>query len=186
MNICIDPGHGGDHDGAVGPSHTLEKNINLSTARVLRDALAEMGHGALLTREYDTAVPLHVRCEIANKWPADLFISLHCNANANSEYTGVECYTSKGFTAADNWAERFQAALLKAFPDHKDFAGKGTSEENFYVLRNTAMPAVLVEMEFISNPKMELWLKQYYPAVARVIADEIGSANKSTDKPIEV
>ncbi|MDH5541955.1 MAG: N-acetylmuramoyl-L-alanine amidase [Nitrospinota bacterium] len=160
MKICIDPGHGGSALGAVGPGGTFEKDINLSVALYLSMGLRAFGHTVELTRSDDSTVSLQERCAIANDFSADLFLSIHCNANEDRTVTGIECYTTKGETESDRWAELIKASLMEHFPGHKDFAGKGLSEENFYVLKHTRMPAVLVELEFISNPEMEQVLKE--------------------------
>jgi len=183
MRVVIDCGHGGDETetsfGAKGVGETLEKNINLLVGGNLVFWLHKYGHEVKVTRKTDIDVSLRERVEMANNWEADLFVSLHCNGNDDQSYEGIECYTSKGHTAADTWAARFQNALLKAFPDHKDFAGKGPSEENFYVLRNTVPPAVLIEIEFITNPKQEKFLNENYAKIAKVIADELGNIKEA-------
>lgn len=176
MKICIDPGHGGSDPGAVGPAGTKEKEVTRLIGLALQDRLIAMGHQVELTRYVDLFVPLAVRVNIANHYPADLFISLHCNAAAKREITGIEVYTVKGTGESRTWAKRIHEGLLKRFPDHKDFAGPGPSEANFYVLRHTDMPAVLIEAEFISNPDQELFLAGHFKEIAAAIAGAIGNA----------
>lgn len=173
MKICIDPGHGGEAPGAIGPSRTTEKSITLKMGLILHDELMREGHLVVITRTEDVTMGLRRRVNIAESFGADLFLSLHCNANINRDFQGIECYTSKGQTAADPWARKIQDALLAVFTDHKDFAGKGISEENFYVLINTSMPAVLIEAEFISHPIQEHFLKHNYRKIAETIAKSI-------------
>lgn len=185
MKICIDPGHGGQYLGAIGPAGTNEKDINLAIGLALHDILIEHGHGVVLTRADDTnplytlggskiSRKLRKRVEIAHDFHADLFISLHCNAAGNPRVQGIEVYTTKGQTDADHWAKKIQGALLMRFPDHRDFADPGPSEDNLYVLTNTRMPAVLIEAEFITHPKQEAFLLSH----GRAIAEAIGGAIK--------
>lgn len=91
--IVVDPGHGGKDPGAVGPGGTYEKDVTLAMARRLADKLRkELGCEVILTRNGDVFLPLEERTAIANKVGADLFISLHANANHNRQAFGVETY----------------------------------------------------------------------------------------------
>jgi len=173
MKIVIDAGHGGNATGAIGADGTEEKTLNLYAAIALQSFLLKQGHQVLMTRLLDVDVSLSGRTKFANKLNADLFLSLHCNANRNRRAKGIECYTSKGETKSDKWARKIQTLLLTIFKDRKDFAGKGSSEENFYVLHKTKMPAVLIEMGFISNDEEREWLKKNYPSIAWAISNAI-------------
>jgi N-acetylmuramoyl-L-alanine amidase len=91
--IVLDPGHGGKDPGTVGGRGTEEKTLNLAFAMTLADILrAQYGYEVLLTRTDDTFIPLGQRPRIANKWNADLFISLHCNASLSAQLHGFEVY----------------------------------------------------------------------------------------------
>ncbi len=91
--IVVDAGHGGKDPGAVGPSGVLEKDVTLAMAKVLARKLeAELGCEVILTRDGDVYLPLEERTAIANKVGADLFISIHANANRNRSAYGVETY----------------------------------------------------------------------------------------------
>jgi N-acetylmuramoyl-L-alanine amidase len=91
--IVIDPGHGGHDPGAIGPAGTNEKDVTLAIAYELKKLLDEDGsYKAILTRSDDRFIPLGERAEIANKLHADLFISIHCNANINRSVDGFEIY----------------------------------------------------------------------------------------------
>ena len=91
--IVVDAGHGGKDAGAIGPSGTKEKDINLlialELARVLR---VEGEYDVLLTRSSDTFIPLIDRSQFANQNKADLFISIHCNASVSKSQKGFEVY----------------------------------------------------------------------------------------------
>lgn len=86
--IVIDPGHGGDDLGAVGPSGILEKDIVLEISNHLQRMLIDEGFKVILTRDDDRFVPLSDRTKIANEAGADLFISIHANAAKNKKANG--------------------------------------------------------------------------------------------------
>jgi N-acetylmuramoyl-L-alanine amidase len=87
--IVIDPGHGGDDNGAIGPSKTKEKDIVLDIAKKLRDILERSDFKVILTRDDDRFIPLGDRTDIANEAEADLFVSIHCNAASNKKANGT-------------------------------------------------------------------------------------------------
>ncbi|PLX75332.1 MAG: N-acetylmuramoyl-L-alanine amidase [Desulfuromonas sp.] len=91
--IVVDAGHGGKDPGAVGPGGTYEKDVTLAMARRLAEKLRKkLGCEVILTRNGDVFLPLEERTAIANKVGADLFISLHANANNSRKAYGVETY----------------------------------------------------------------------------------------------
>ena len=90
--IVIDPGHGGYDPGAIGKSGLKEKNINLDIAKRLYNILKDEGVEVAMTRSDDTFIPLSQRAKIANSCGADLFISIHSNANRVKSMSGFEVY----------------------------------------------------------------------------------------------
>ncbi len=91
--IVVDAGHGGKDPGAVGPTGLYEKTVTLAMAKQLKKQLEEsLGCEVILTRDRDVYLPLEERTAIANKVGADLFISVHANANKNRDAYGVETY----------------------------------------------------------------------------------------------
>ncbi len=89
----VDAGHGGKDPGAVGPSNVLEKDVTLAMAKSLAKRLEkDLGCEVILTRDRDVYLPLEERTAIANRVGADLFISIHANANKSSKAYGVETY----------------------------------------------------------------------------------------------
>lgn len=172
MRIVIDPGHGGADSGAVGPGGTREKDVNLAVAKLLAGYLQPVA-GIKLTRDSDRRLggsesdDLAERVRIAETWRADYFISLHCNA-ASPAARGVETYAYKPGGKGEQLARAVQAGLVKATgcPD------RGVKFAGYYVLRKTSMPAILVEMGFISNPGEEKLLDDpaFQDRLARAIA----------------
>ncbi len=179
MRIMIDSGHGGKDPGACGRNRT-EKEVVLEVARSLRNLLEEAGHTVLLSRNADVYVPLSSRTCRANEWPADLFLSLHCNGATSPEAHGFEVWTSRGETRADALAEKILEAWRFRFPSvklRKDLSdGDGDKESQFWVLRKTWMPACLVELGFITHPDFERLTEdpKMVNAWAQALAEAIG------------
>ena len=104
--VVIDPGHGGEDPGAIGPNGTREKDIVLAVARKLQKALDETGEfKAFLTRRGDYFVALYDRVRIAMEYGADLFISLHVNANNSRSVRGSSVYCLSPQGASDKAAQ---------------------------------------------------------------------------------
>ncbi len=179
MRIVADPGHGGRDSGAVGPSGVQEKVVVLPVAKKLADILAAAGAQVRMTRTDDSEPSLAQRAAISNSFSADLFISIHANAYSSPTAKGVEVWTCKGQTAADPLAECIANSLQVTFPglvfraDMSD--GDQDKEANYYVLRYTNAPAVLVELAFITNPVEEELLNSadYQEKAAWAIAEGI-------------
>lgn len=181
MRVVIDPGHGGTDPGAVNNSLKLkEASVALNYALLLKRTLISLGHSAVTTRVDDNFINLADRCEIAGAYNADLFISLHCNAAESASAKGIEVWTSPGQTSSDDLATAMLNTFKQSFPGktiRSDFAdGDADRESKFYVLIHTAMPAVLVELGFISNSEDAIWLtdmrtiSKYCDAIALSIA----------------
>jgi N-acetylmuramoyl-L-alanine amidase len=107
VTITIDPGHGGEDPGAVGRRGTYEKTITLAVAKRLKEKLDnEPNMRAMLTRDSDYFVPLHVRVQKARRVQADLFVSIHADAfiKPSARGSSVFCLSEKGATSsAANW-----------------------------------------------------------------------------------
>jgi len=91
--VAIDPGHGGEDPGAIGPTGLQEKDVVLAVAMLLRDRLnANSNMRAMLTRDADFFVPLHERVKKARRVQADLFVSIHADAFMNPEARGASVF----------------------------------------------------------------------------------------------
>lgn len=115
--VAIDAGHGGDDPGAIGHRRLQEADITLAIAKKLKAVLDQMpGVSAVLTRTGDYFIPLRKRMDIARRYQADLFMSIHCNASRNRDATGTEVYflsmTGATDEAARSVAEKENAADL--------------------------------------------------------------------------
>lgn len=154
QTIVIDPGHGGTDPGGVG-NGLQEKNIVLDVSLRFRDLLLadtadSAGGGAWtvhLTRDDDTFVGLSARADYANSLGADRFMSIHSNAFSDPSANGTETFS---FTdTGDGAALRnlVQEEMIAAW----GLRDRGNKVANFAVLRETAMPAILHELAFITN-----------------------------------
>ena len=93
LRIVIDPGHGGKDTGAIGPSGIKEKTVTLAVSKKLVQILkTKFDAQVFLTRTEDKTMPLEMRNAFANKKKADLFISIHANANKDRKVSGIETY----------------------------------------------------------------------------------------------
>lgn len=92
QRVVLDPGHGGEDPGAIGKKGQKEKDVVLAVATELRTLLAAKGLEVIMTRESDIFIPLENRPVIANQQKADLFISIHANANRNRKRRGVQTF----------------------------------------------------------------------------------------------
>lgn len=176
--IVLDPGHGGGDPGCVNRwLGVREKDVTLDVALRLRDLLTAQGWTVLMTREDDRdvswagspdKVELQSRCDVANRNGADLFVSLHCNASVSSGAAGTSVY----------WYKEEDADLARslefALGERLGFEHDGLLRDGFYVLRNTEMPSVLVEMAFLTNAREGAMLAD--PSVRQRIAEELAAA----------
>lgn len=124
--VVIDPGHGGKDPGAIGPGGTYEKDVVLQVARKLKARIdRDKGMKAILTRDSDTFLPLRERMDIAHRHKADLFISVHADANPSANVSGSSVYilSAKG---ASSEAARLLAESENAY-DVK-FGGRSLSD----------------------------------------------------------
>lgn len=181
MKLVIDPGHGGSDPGAIGPGGTREKDINLAVSSRLAALLIRKKHEVTLTRTGNVFLSLATRASLANLRKADAFISIHCNAAISPAAHGYEIWTSRGQTRSDALASRITAAWSLEFPSmtiRADWSdGDVDKEAGFAVLVKTAMPAVLIELQFISHPQWEKWLndKTSQDRMAAAIAAGVGA-----------
>ncbi len=156
MLIVLDAGHGGDDPGAIGRDGTYEKEFTLDIAQRLKRLLTREGAHIMMTRDSDRSLGLENRSTLANVNHADLFISIHINSFFYPFTHGTETYYYKAQDEA--FAKAVHHSIVSALkrPD------KGLKKARLYVLRNTNMPAVLVEPFFITNTEDCLMLNQPY------------------------
>ncbi|WP_235620716.1 N-acetylmuramoyl-L-alanine amidase [Halothece sp. PCC 7418] len=144
--VVLDPGHGGKDPGAVGIGGLQEKNVVLPISHHVRKTLERNGLQVKMTRWDDRFISLGGRTEMANRADADLFISIHANAISMSrpDVNGTETFYYANGRAL---AQAIQRSILSKI----NMRDRGVKKANFYVLRNSAMPAVLVEVGFVTG-----------------------------------
>lgn len=151
--VVLDPGHGGAQAGAFYYG-VREADVNLAIALKLRDKLAAAGARVVMTRATDQlaappriaiAAELQARVDIAKAVDADIFVSVHSNAHDKEETNGAITFYAPG--RPTDLARAIQEGLIL----ETGAVNKGVRPANFYVLRNSDIPAVLVEVGFMSN-----------------------------------
>lgn len=169
--IALDAGHGGQYSGAYYEG-TAEKDLNLSMTLKLNRVLQALGYQTLLTRSEDVDISLVARSRLANQAQADLFVSVHCNASeSNTAFQGLYVYHYPASGEGSALAQKIQTAACQ-FTGAVD---RKINQANFAVLRQTSMPAVLVETGFMSCSEELERLKDeaYQWRMARGIAQGI-------------
>lgn len=170
--VVIDAGHGGSDGGTVS-GKIVEKDINLSVALELKTILEDNNIDVILTRNTDENMSLAQRTSIANDSNADFFISLHCNYyEDDAQIAGLECYyNSPEATESKEYAE----SIINAVSLSEEIKTRYAKTANYYVLRNTQIPSILVEMGFLSNysESQKLLSDDYQEILAQRIAEGI-------------
>ena len=144
--VVVDPGHGGGDPGAVGIGGIHEADIVLDVAQQVASLLEKQGVQAVLTRQDDREVELEPRVDLADRLNADLFVSIHANSIdlSRPDVNGLETYY---YDSGGALATSIHNSLVNAtgMPD------RGIRQARFYVLTETSMPAVLVEIGFVTG-----------------------------------
>ena len=184
--ICIDPGHGGPWPGAVAPSNGLrEADVNLSVARLLKRMLADAGANVFLTREVDTALApdslpedLAARAALANERKADIFVSVHHNADINkgSVKNDLEVYYKLREDGASlDLAQSLTHELARRLD--ATATAKLLLPGNYKVLRLSQQPAVLIESSYMTFPQNAELLASNAAIIAEAEAIAAGIAS---------
>ncbi|MCT4543475.1 MAG: N-acetylmuramoyl-L-alanine amidase family protein [Vallitalea sp.] len=149
--IVIDPGHGGKDPGADDGKGLTEKKVNIDITYALKKYLDKDNNiKTYYTRLDDTYITLNQRTELANEVEADFFISIHNNWHEGKAY-GTEAFY---YTRTDKNGRSYKLTdiFLKEITNTVVTKNRGIKQGNLYVLRNTNMPATLLEIAFLSNP----------------------------------
>jgi N-acetylmuramoyl-L-alanine amidase len=225
FTVVIDPGHGGEQEGALAPDGAREKDLTLAISRRVAARLKRLGARVVLTRTGDISVPLANRAAIATALRADLFLSVHLNSMPSvaqrRRSRGVETYFlsadatdqhAKAVAAREN-ADRLAgepeadpndpvAGILDDLQDAASLQGssklayaihaklvsrlkaedRGVKQAPFYVLAGARMPAVLLEVGFISHPEETRRLRsgEYQERIAGAVAEGIRAFRAET------
>lgn len=157
--IVIDPGHGGFDPGVLGCTGSKEKDINLQVSKLLAQFLREGGAHVVLLRESDKALAetkqedLAERVKIAHESEGEIYLALHCNAfEKDSPWQGAQCFYHSKSEAALALAEEIQKSLQSSLQNTDRAA---LAHDTTYILKNLQIPAVIIEMGFLSNREEE-------------------------------
>ncbi len=144
--VIVDPGHGGKDPGTIGIGGVYEKNIILPISQEVAALLERQGVQAVLTRNADYFVDLAPRVAMAERTGADLFVSIHANAInlSRPDVNGLETYY---YSSGQGLAQTIHNSILQ----NVQVGDRGVRRARFYVLRNTSMPSVLVEVGFLTG-----------------------------------
>ena len=178
--ITLDPGHGGSDPGAIGASGLKEKQITLEISMRVKELLEKEGAKVYMTRTTDKDVysanasdraELQARVNVAEKNNSDLFISLHINSSVNKNVGGFSSY----YYPKTDYDLKIAQAIQNKFAKNFGVDNLGVRQANFYVVKRCSMPATLLEMCFISNPKEEKLMKGkwFQKKTARLIVEGV-------------
>jgi len=166
--VVIDPGHGGQDHGGIPGQRVWEKTMTLDTALRLEVLLRAAGFRTVMTRRDDTFISLPRRVAIANAQRDAIFISIHYNAAPRSAAEGFETYYFTRRSA--KLAAACYSRIIQAWPGSR----RGLRTRGFFVIRRTAIPSVLVEPGFLTNPREAALVSQ--PAMRQRIARLLAAA----------
>ena len=147
--VVIDPGHGGPDPGAIGIGGLRESEVVLDVSKRVKKLLSEKGVMVKMTRNNEVDLDLPPRVSIANRTDADIFVSIHANASRGKkrDINGLETFYYTGWRGK-LLAKKIQKQILKVSPGSPD---RGVRQGRYYVIKNTRMPAVLVEIGFLTG-----------------------------------
>ncbi len=175
VNIVIDPGHGGIDGGTGDVRDILEKDINLEVGLKLKKELLVENYNVIMTREKDESLEelsniktsryrkdLDARKTIINENQPLAYVSIHVNASTKTSARGVKIYhfpgSVEGQRLAENIKESIDEHLYKKYLKEDNLKSEVLTE-NYYILRETKYPGVLIEIGFITNPEENKLMK---------------------------
>ena len=166
--VVIDPGHGGQDNGGQW-GQVYEKHLALDTATRLEANLKKMGYRTVMTRRSDYFISLPQRVTIGNSYKNAIFVCMHFNYTWKKDVSGLETfyYSSEG----QRLAQCVQYSLVR----HTSTVDRNAKFARFYVLRNSTLPAILVEGGFVSNASERNRMKSadFRESIARSVAEGI-------------
>ena len=182
--VVVDAGHGGNDPGKVSQDGILEKDVNLAIAIKLKSALEQRGIKVILTRDSDTNLAIEgatnkkssdmtKRMEIVNDSNADLLISIHQNSYPDSSVKGAQVFYYGGSKDGEAVAKTIQDAIKESVDTSNSRSAKASND--YYILRKSVCPAVIIECGFLSNPEETARLvdESYQEKLASGIADAV-------------
>jgi N-acetylmuramoyl-L-alanine amidase len=171
--VVIDAGHGGYDRGGIPGQRVSEKEMTLDVAQRLKKVLTANGYRVVMTRDSDVFVPLGTRVAIANSYSNAIFVSIHFNSAKRSGAGGIETY----FYSRDSLP--LASAIHYFVAGGAPSSNRNVRRRGYYVLRKTAIPAVLVECGFLTNPTEAAYAQtaSYRQKLAEEIATGVRGRN---------
>ncbi len=182
--VLIDSGHGGIDPGKVGVNGIYEKDINLAISLLLREKLIEADCDVVMTRETDTGLynesdrskkntDLRRRVELMNTEMPDVIVSIHQNSFTQESSKGAQVF----YQTTSEEGKRFADIMQKQLIDDLDKENKRAAKPNsdYYILKNSASVAIIIECGFLSNPQEANLLadKDYQDKIAESVSKGI-------------
>lgn len=179
FTIAIDAGHGGWDPGKTGKNGLNEKDINLDIAQKTAAFLEEAGADVYITRTSDSALgeskrsDMKKRIDIIENSKADIMISIHQNSYPSEKARGAQVFYFRKSENGHLLADCIQKSLIQCLDEKNTRTAK--ENNNYYVLKNTDIPSVIIECGFLSNPEEERLLntEEYRLKTAWAIFDGI-------------
>lgn len=195
--VVLDPGHGGEEIGAVGPNGLTEKELNLELAERTKAELESRGISVVLARTADYRITIATRAEIGNRLDAEVMVSIHHNAPnfLESDKPGSEVFIQSGSPESRRLGGLVYEETVAALDQFdvawtvSDNAGalevlNRDGEDAYGMVRRPEMPAVLAELGYLSNPpEAELFLTEEYQSVASMALADAIERFLTTDDP---
>lgn len=172
FTVVLDAGHGGEGDAGAEYEGVKEKDITLPITLRAAELLREKGYNVVLTRDGDERIGLYDRAGAANAAEADIFVSIHANASdTNHDFQGTFTYSFPGSSRGEKLARCIQDAVVQAAGS----VDRGLLTNNYVVLRETVMPAALLETGFMSchEELMRLVQPEYQEKLAQGVANGV-------------
>lgn len=161
--VVIDPGHGGTDPGSIGyKTKVHEDELNLKMSKLLKSKLEDAGINVVMTRETDASLAdgagkafkkrdMELRKDLIKKVRPNMVISLHQNSYTNHKLRGAQVFYDKTSDTSKQIAEYIQKQFLK----NLEHSNKTTSPGDYFMLKCTTAPSVIVECGFLSNEEDE-------------------------------
>lgn len=174
--IFIDPGHGGVDLGAVIKKPKIEeKRYTLITAHLTKRYLENLGYRVSLTRSRDFFISLRRRVDLANKKRSKIFLSIHFNSCPNKRAHGIEIYYYKKLDSKFSSSKKLADSVLNKIIFLTKAKRRGVKRGNYFVLRETKMPSILIEAGFLTNAyeRNKICQREYLRKLSKGIADGV-------------
>lgn len=179
-DIILDAGHGGKDQGASS-GEVLEKELTLEIAKKTKDILEKSGYRVNMTRKDDTFVDLYDRADYANRKNPKVFVSIHCNSSEGDGAEGIETFYA---ASKEEESQALVQTIQTSTIEQTEAKDRGIKTADYVVIKETDMPAALVEVGFLSDSAERELLQQekYQEKLAEGIAAGIIEYLEDTSK----